>query len=203
MAKEQSTYDKIELVLFKGHEEIAGTLSPRELAQKDRWMLCVSKKIADPIILDSELVNFLTTGCGGVCEYVSPATAYRDIAAINRLVGNVSLASKNWYRHMIIESSKKGIEIAKSQNDAKGIAANTDKIGKYTRADKDDEAFDYGSMIPPSFEPSDDVTLLGDDFVSIPNLEEVRKEFRDRFKNDKSIMNAEYEEVVVDGSESK
>lgn len=203
MAKEQSTYEKIELVLFKGHEEIQDTLTPRELAQKNRWMLCVSKKLADPIILDSELVNFLTTGCGGVCEYVSMATAYRDIASINRLVGNISLASKDWYRHLIIEASKDGIRIAKTACDAKGIAANTDKIGKYTMLNKEDDMFNYDSMVPPSFEPSDDVTLLGDEFESIPNLEEVRKEFRARFKNDKSIMNAEYEEVVVDGSESK
>ena len=28
------------------------------------------------------------------------------------------------------------------------------------KADKDDNKFDYSQMIPPSFEPSDDVTLL-------------------------------------------
>lgn len=191
MAKELTSYDKIEMVLFKGREDAVQFLSDREMQQKERWMLCVSKLLEDPITMDQDLVTFLIGGCGGVCPAVSQATAYRDVAAVKRLVGNIQLASKNWYRHIIIESAKEGIKIAKEANDPKGIAANADKIGKYTRADKEDEEIDRSGWEPPVLEPSDDVTLMGDEFKPIPNLEEERRSFRALFKNDRDIIDVE------------
>ena len=90
---------------------------------------------------------------------------------------------------MIVEGAKEGYEVAKSQKDSKGMAANLDKIGKYTRADKDDDAFDWEQMFPPSFEPSDDITLL-DGIQPIENLEDERKNFRALFKGN-LLKNAE------------
>lgn len=49
MAKELTSYDKIEMVLFKGREDAAQFLSDREMQQKERWMLCVSKLLEDPV----------------------------------------------------------------------------------------------------------------------------------------------------------
>ena len=75
--------------------------------------------------------------------------------------------------------------VSKSQaysGDAKGAAAALDKIGKYTRSDKEDDALDYSQLIPPSFEPSDDVTLL-EGLEPIDNLEQERQDFRSQFKN--------------------
>lgn len=191
MAKDLTSYDKIEMVLFKGREDATAFLSDRELQQKERWMLCVSKLLEDPMTSDKDMVTFLTEGCGGSCERVSQATAYRDMAAIRRLVGNVQLAGKNWYRYLVIEAAKEGIRMARDAKDPKGIAANADKIGKYTRADKDDEDIDRSGWQPPVFEPSDDVTLLGDEFKPIPNLEEERKAFRALFKQDRDIIDVE------------
>jgi hypothetical protein len=114
----------------------------------------------EPLIPDTELVNFLLHGCGGNTEPVSQSQAYRDIGMINRLVGNIQLAAKAWYRYMIVEGGKKAFNMAMDKEDAKGAAAALDKIGKYTRSDKEDEKFDYSQLVPPSFEPSDDVTLL-------------------------------------------
>lgn len=191
MSKELTSYDKIEQVLFKGREEAASLLSSRELMQKERWMLCVSKLLEDPMTADKDIVTFLTGGCGGVCEEVSTATAYRDLAAIRRLIGNVQLAGKNWYRYMVIEAAKEGIRIAREAKDPKGIAANADKIGKYTRSDKEDDEIDRSGWEPPVFEPSDDITLAGDNFKPIPNLEEERKAFRGLFKHDHDIVDVE------------
>lgn len=191
MAKELTSYDKIEMVLFKGREEASAFLSDREMQQKERWMLCVSKLLDDPMTADKDMVEFLMKGCDGCCEPVSQATAYRDMAAIRRLVGNVQLAGKNWYRYMVIEAAKEGIRVARDTKDPKGIAANADKIGKYTRADKDDDEIDRSGWQPPVFEPSDDVTLLGDEFKPIPNLEEERRSFRALFKKDRDIIDVE------------
>jgi len=185
---ETSSYDRIEMVLFKGKEDAEKFLSKREMEAKKRWMLCLSMMIDDPAKLDKDIVTFLMDGCNGVCDKISQTTAYHDIASVKRLVGNIKMASKDWYRHLIVESAKKGIEIAITAKDPAGIAANIDKIGKYTRCDKEDEDIDRNSWQPPVFEPTDDVTLIGDGFKEIDNLEEERKSFRSKFKNDKDII---------------
>ena len=181
MPKKDSTYDRRERALFKDREEASSILSQREMEIKKRMMLCVSKKMEDPLIQDTELVNFLMNGCGGNTDAVSQSQAYRDIGMINRLVGNIQLAAKAWYRYMIVEGGKKAFNMAIDKEDAKGAAAALDKIGKYTRSDKEDEKFDYSQLIPPSFEPSDDVTLL-EGLEPIEDLEGTRSEMRSRFK---------------------
>ena len=92
---------------------------------------------------------------------------------------------------MIIEAAKRGIAIAEKEKDAKGIAANIDKIGKYTRADKEDEDNDRTGWQPPIFEPTDDVTLLGDNFKPIPDLERERAAFRALFKRSTDVQDVE------------
>ena len=174
---DNSIFDKIEACLFKGKDEASLMLTSRELEIKNRMMLCVSKKMEDPMIEDNELVNYLTSGCGGGTAKISKSQAYRDIAMINRLVGNIQLAAKNWYRYMIVEGAKKAYAIAIEKEDIKGAAAALDKLGKYTRSNKEDDRFEFDKMIPPSFEPSDDVTLL-EGIKPIDNLEERRKELR-------------------------
>ena len=181
MPKKDSTYDRIEHALFKDREEASSILSQREMEIKKRMMLCVSKKMEDPLIQDTELVNFLMNGCGGNADAVSQSQAYRDIGMINRLVGNIQLAAKAWYRYMIVEGGQKAFNMAIDKEDAKGAAAALDKIGKYTRSDKEDEKFDYSQLVPPSFEPSDDVTLL-EGLEPIEDLEGTRSEMRSRFK---------------------
>ena len=181
MPKKDPTYDRIERALFKDREEASSILSQREMEIKKRMMLCVSKKMEDPLIQDTELVNFLMNGCGGNADAVSQSQAYRDIGMINRLVGYIQLAAKAWYRYMIVEGGKKAFSMAIDKEDAKGAAAALDKIGKYTRSDKEDEKFDYSQLVPPSFEPSDDVTLL-EGLEPIEDLEGTRSEMRSRFK---------------------
>jgi len=170
MPKKDTTYDRIERSLFKDRGESALQLSPKEMEIKNRMMLCVSKKMESPLIEDQELVTFLMHGCGGQAEPVSQSQAYRDIGMINRLVGNIQLAAKSWYRYMIVEGGKKAFQLA------------IDKIGKYTRSDKDDDAFDFSQLIPPSFEPSDDVTTL-EGIEVIDNLEQRRQELRSLCKD--------------------
>ena len=181
MPKKDPTYERIERALFKDKDESTSLLSPREMEIKNRMMLCVSKKMEEPLIPDTELVTFLMHGCGGNTEPVSQSQAYRDIGMINRLVGNIQLAAKSWYRYMIVEGGKKAFNMAMDKEDAKGAAAALDKIGKYTRSDKEDEKFDYSQLVPPSFEPSDNVTLL-EGLEVIENLEDKRSELRGLFK---------------------
>ena len=170
MPKKDTTYERIERALYKDRDEAEQMLTAREQEIRERMILCVAKKMDSPLVEDSELVNFLMHGCGGNTTPVSQSQAYRDISMINRLVGNIQLAAKNWYRYMIVEGAKKGYQLAIDSGDAKGAAANLDKIGKYTMADKEDNRLDFERMIPPSFEPSDDITIL-EGLEPIDNLE--------------------------------
>lgn len=195
MSQKDTAYERIERALFKDRDESSVMLSPTEYAIKERLMLCVSKRLDDPLISDTEIVNFLLHGCAGAAEAVSRSQAYRDIGMLNRLVGNIQLAAKSWYRYMIVEGAKKAYDLAIDNNDAKGAAAALDKIGKYTRADKEDDAFDFSSLTPPSFEPSDDVTLL-EGLEAIPNLESERQNFRSLFKGKMADKAVDVQEVI-------
>lgn len=177
------TYKKIEAVLFLKESEAAEKLTPFENERRKRWMYCVSKKMEDPLLPDKTLVEELTAGLLGTFTAVGKTTAYRDLAAINKLVGGIQLAAKNWYRYMIIEGAKKAFDIAKTNKDAKGMAAALDKIGKYTMADKPDNDFDWSQMVPIDMKPAADADLL-ENVEPIENVDDRRKKLRELFKTD-------------------
>ena len=195
MAKDEiSVYERIEKQLYKSADDSElQLLSETEKEIRKRVLHCVNKKMENPLMLDADLVRFLMNGgtvidSDGVVSKilftpVSRSQAYRDVAGIIKIAGNVQLHAKNWYRYMIIEGCKKGYEIAVTKEDASGVAANMDKIGKYTRADKEDNDYDFSQMIPPNMEVTDDVTVL-EGIEPIEDLETVRNEFRNLFKKD-------------------
>ena len=177
MGKPEDTYTKIAQTLYRSREEASSLLTARELEIRTRMQLCVARRMDNPMLEDAELVQFLMHGCGGQATPVGQSQAYRDIGMVNRLTGNIQLASKQWYRYLIVEGAKKAYDLAMEKGDAKGAAAALDKIGKYTRCDKEDDRLDFEKMIPPSFEPSDDITLI-EGLEPIDNLEERRRELR-------------------------
>lgn len=194
MEKELNVYEKIQQHLYEDTETALQYLTPTEIEIKKRVMVCVSKIMDEPMIQDKDMVKFLMNGCGGKTEQVGQSQAYRDIAAIRKILGNIQLASKSWYRYIIIEGAKEGFDIARVEKDAKGMASCLDKIGKYTRADREDDPFDFSQLIPPSFEPTNDVTVM-EGFEKIDNLEEERKKFRELFTKD---LKKRAEDVVAD-----
>lgn len=179
----QDTFKKIESVLYLPDKQADKVLTPYEMERRNRWLVCVSMKMEDPLLPDRQLVEMLESGMTGKFEPVAKSTAYRDIAAVNKITGNIQLAATNWYRYMIIEGAKKAYSIAEAERDAKGMSAALDKIGKYTRADKPDNDFDWDQMLPPVMEPSSDTALL-EGIEPIENLEERRKELRSLFKSE-------------------
>lgn len=182
--------------LFKD-AEACSVLTPMELDIKRRYELCITRRMDDPLLPDKDLVDFLMHGCGNLVSPVAKSQAYRDVAAITKITGNIALAGKNWYRHLVIEGSKKVYAMAMKNNDAKGAAAALDKLGKYMRLDKDDETMDWSEMLPPIFEPSDDLTLIeGLQAIPTDELEAKRKRLRELFLG--KVVDAEFEEVTDD-----
>jgi len=182
MKAEDSLFDKLSLVLFKDAPEASQELSLHEEDIRRRWMATFSKWHDAPHTPTKEMVKFLTTGCGGVVEPVSEPQAYRDIAYVQRLLGNVQQASKAWCRYMVVEMARQAYVKAEAKGDAKSMALAANTIGKYTRLDKEEsEPVDWGRMTPPSFEPSDDVTLV-EGVQPVENIEEYRRKMRSLFK---------------------
>ena len=137
MAKKEDTYDKIERTLYRDStDEMVLMLNDREKQIRQRMLLRVSKRMDDPLVEDSKLVEFLMNGCGGLADRVSQSQAYRDIGMITRVLGNISLAAKYWYRYIIVEAAKTAYNLTTDRGDAKGATASLVKIGKYTQCDR-------------------------------------------------------------------
>lgn len=200
--KKESLIERLRPVLFSDISDLEGRFTERELQTKQRLMLSVTRKLDCPLTTDKELVDFLMTGCNGMTEPVSKSQAYRDVAAVTMLSGDIQPAAKNWMRHMIVEGAKAVYDMAMSQKDAKGAAAALDKLGKYTRCDKDDEQMDWSEMLPPVFEPSDDITLIeGLDIMDGKDLEKERKRLRALFSRLSETEDAEIiSETTTDDS---
>ena len=177
----EDAFKKIESVLYIPETEALEHLTPNENERRKRWVHCITQKMEDPLKPDKKLVDELVAGFDGVFAPVSTTTAYRDLAAVQKIIGNIQLSAKSWYRYMIIEGAKKAYEIAETERDARGMASALDKIGKYTMADKPDNDFDWKQMIPLDIEPAADPDLL-ENIEPIDNLEERRRELRKLWK---------------------
>ena len=165
------------LRLFSDKEKVINSLSPAELETKARWMYIMTQKLDNPLITNKRILSMLIAGIEGSWQGVSQSTAYNDIATVSDMLGNVKGASKAWIRYTIIEGCKRAYEIAERNEDPVGMATALDKMGKYSRADKDDDAIDFSQMLPPVFEPTDDVTVLPGIQV-MDDLEERRMRLR-------------------------
>lgn len=193
----QSAADKIKRNLFRPKDEITEKFSASEYERKKRIMLAVTKLLDDPITTDKEMVDFLTTGCGGLCKTVENSTAYRDLLLIRSITGNIKLATKDWERYMVVETAK--AEIRKiSGKDSKAVASLLKVITEARDLKTPDVENYHDQMIPFEPEVTHDPAVLGDDIEIIDNVDERRKELRHLFRKDK-IQDAQ---IVEDSEET-
>lgn len=167
-------------------------LTTEEQEAFKRWRLAINRIMETPELQTKDLVQWLRAGCGGLCEPVGQGLAYRDASIVAHLVGQFQLTiNKDWTRHMVVEMCKEAFSLAKKQNDPKGMVMAADKIGKYCRIDQESADLpNFADMTPPSFEPSDDVTLLG--FTPDPDIEKRRIALRKAMKSSKvDVQDAE------------
>lgn len=160
-------------------------LSPVELDIKDRLVAGYTYWIENPTMADSKIVEFIRNTFN-----ISIRQAYADVESIRRMLGNIRNAHKEWNRFVVIEMCKQAFEMAKNEKDAKGMASAADKLGKYTRCDQvDEDQLPWDQLIPPNFEPSTDVTILG--FKHDPHLDQKRKALRRKYMPEEEITDAE------------
>ena len=153
--QEITTFDKIQANLF-GHDAKM-VLSDKEQEIFLRYRAGFSVWLEDPTITDKQMATFLMNTFG-----IAKQTAYLDVGNIKRLVGNVQNASKEFHRYTVIKMLKEAFLVAKYKHNPVAMAMAADKLAKATQLDKIDmEIPDWNAIIPPSFEPSSDVRLIG------------------------------------------
>lgn len=187
MPRKELLAEKIFNSLYRSKDDTPVQFTANELAVKSMYEDVFAKWMENPALQDSEIVIFLTN------EYSRSQTqAYRDIAVIKSVLGDVRNAAKEWHRYTVIAMIKKAYNLAETKKDIKNMILAADKLGKYTKLDKDEaEEIDWDKMIPPSFEPTADVTTLG--LSKIENLEERKEKLRKKYLS--KPVDVEYEEV--------
>lgn len=192
MPDKLTLFDKIQKSLFSDSEQDISDLSERDLEIRKRYMAAFTVWLENPTYTDKQLANYLKLNFK-----IENSQAYRDIGRLRVMLGNVRNAGKEWHRFTVIQMALKSYALAEKNNDAKAMAVAAGVYGKYTRCDQlEAEDLPYDSIIPPDFEPSPDVTVLG--FKRDPNAEKKREKLRRKYM--KETEDAILTDVIDDGT---
>lgn len=178
--------EKIFKSLYKKPDEVKVSFTPGQLAIKTMYEDCFTKWLDNPELEDKEMHDFL------VNEYERSHTqAYKDIHSIKEVLGNVRNAAKEWHRYTVIKMLKESYDFAKKNHRYKEMIMAADKLGKYTKLDKDDsEDIPWEDIVPPSWEPSADPVLLN--IPDMPgNLPEIKRKLREKYLTKPTVVDAE------------
>lgn len=133
---------------------------------------------------------------------VTGKTAYEDLQIVEILLGNIKNPEKAWIRYRVNTMLEEAYRIAKLQKDPKGMAIAADKLGKYNQLDKPDaEPLPYDDIVPQTFEPTDDPSVLG--LKKDPEIREKKKRMLEKYIADIEITDVPYEELSPDEDSDK
>lgn len=176
--------EKIERALFAKPGE-KPELTPKDVEIKARYEKAFTYWLQNPHLADRQIINHMVNRIG-----ISKTQAQDDLRIIKRFLGNVTTASKEWYRHMVIEMAKQAYIMAKTKRDPKAMILAADKIGKYVKLDKDElESIPWERINPPNFEPSPDVAIIN--IEPRKDIERFRESLRRKY-------NAKYNPNITD-----
>lgn len=198
MPRKEPLAHKIFQNLYRKPNEVPVKFTENELAVKNMYESAFAKWIADPALDDTSIVNLLVNE-----HNRSKTQAWRDVAIIKSVLGNIKNADKEWQRYTVISMLKEAYEKARSESKIKEMVMAADKLGKYTKLDKEElDQVPWDEIVPPSFEPSADPRLLGipDGPQSLDEVIALKKKLRDRYLKDSKIKDAEI--IEDDGEEA-
>jgi len=194
MPRKESLAQKIFKSLYRNPDDAEVKFSDNELAVKQMYEDAFAKWITDPSLSDTNIITLLMNEHGR-----SRVQAWRDVAIIKAVLGDIKNADKEWQRYTVICMLKEAYDLAKTKKDPKAMAMAADKLGKYTKLDKDDlDNIPWDEIIPPSFEPSADPRLLGisDGHKNAEEILELKRKLRAKYIKKSSIVDAE---IIDDG----
>lgn len=143
-----------------------------------------------PMKKDKEMRDRLVADFG-----ISLSEAYEDIKIIKQLLGDINSVSKAWHRFKFSEMISQAYETAKIKRNPMAMVMAADKYAKYNQLDKEDALeFPWDDIIPQTFEPSSDPTLIG--IKRIPNVKQKITALKKKY--DTEIEDIDFEEIGVD-----
>jgi len=167
--------DRIQLAMFSPERKLKKPLSLAETAVMKRYESGFLFWQGNSHLSKTAVANFLMN-----THNISKRQAYLDTGMIEQLLSNIKETSSLWIRHMVIEMLRKSYTIALAKKDPKAMTLAADKIGKYSKLDKDEaDTIPWETLSPPNFEPAADPTVLG--LEPIDNIEQVRKQLREKY----------------------
>lgn len=171
----QHGLDRIFEVLFQGEGERRIDLTPKELATKQYVEDCYTKWLSMPQLTDQQMRNYLMQQ-----YHITTGKASQIVRATQMVCGTVTTASKEWHRYTVIHMLKTAAQRAMENDDYNAVIRVADVLGKYTGLDKSElTPVDWESIVPPSFEPTVDATVLG--IETVQDVREVRAKLEKEF----------------------
>lgn len=159
--------EKIFENIYRNPSDAPVAFTESQLETKRMYEDVFAKLITDPDLENKEITNYIQNQYGK-----SLSQAYRDFNEIQRVLGNVKNAAKEWDLYTAKKMFKEAYALAKKKGKIKEMIMAADKLAKYTKLDQETpDVTDYEKIIPPSWEPSADPALL-----NIPNLPQSAKE---------------------------
>lgn len=128
---------------------------------------------------------------------VGRAQAYDDLHLTQVLLGNLQQTSKEFMRWKINQDLEHDLQLARNINDMRAVASIEKNRILNNRTDKDDEPeLEYDKIVPQTFEPTDDPSVIG--IKKVPGLRDRIRRLEKKYG--RNIEDAEYEEIK-DGDE--
>lgn len=174
-----STIEKFKDRLFDDLDKLDATEKEKKQILIYRYLLTL--RLEKPYVTNAQLAKSLKSHF----DVSSVGQAYRYIGHVELLVGNIRSSEKAWIRYTVVETLKEAIQRAKAADDIKAMVAAADKLGKYTRLDKEDqEPLPWEEIKPQPVEFVTDPSVLGIEHVENPRalVEKVRKKYMDEIE---------------------
>jgi hypothetical protein len=137
-----------------------------------------------------EIVDFLLSK-----NDINKSQAYEDVRLIQELLGNINKASKDWHRFKFNSMVMKAYEVAEKKQDADAMQKAANTYAKFNQLDKEDaNALPWEEIVPQTFVPSNDPSLLG--IKPIPNINKKIADLKKKYEND--IEDVTFENIDVE-----
>lgn len=172
---------KLHAHLFASEREIPNLFSAKEQEMILRYRAAFTKWLAEPHLRDIQMINYL------VNEFsIKRSQAYNDLNNIKSLIGNVTMAGKEFQRYRANEMILQGFELAeKAKNSldirkAMALIKAGEALVKVHKLDANDpDPPKWDDIVPLELEPTTDVSVIGR--KNIENLDQLKKKLRVKY----------------------
>ena len=198
MQKNKDTLlEKINTYLFAPRSETLLVFDKDEQDVVLRYRAAFTKWLAEPFLRDNEMINYLKTTFD-----IKEAQAYRDLSRIKSLLGNITVAGKEFQRHRATEMILKGYDLASTAESnlevkqAMAMIRAAEALVKVHKLDKEEmERIPWEDIIPLELEPTTDISVIGR--KRIDNLEELQRKLRQKYGSEP--VDIPFTDVTNDG----